>query len=246
MHVCICANGKKYTSRILKRTDIKLRWSVHDGPCVSPGAERPTSSHAPLGRHRTTDSISQDAIHPVPGRLQSRGAQSPLGGEVPGRPRASWRKRGPKCLWLLCIGGGRASGGALWLCEQTAAKPLATINQPSVSVLDISCKWDHTIGLPDSKPDAISKLEQWEDPWTVERDAPRGPGQEGAVYNQQERVDSEPGSRAIWLLPDQGALPQGQMTMGLLGQDFRHIILREVTEHGSQVAERHCQAVTPS
>ncbi|XP_023507317.2 uncharacterized protein [Equus przewalskii] len=189
MHVCICANGKKYTSRILKRTDIKLRWSVHDGPCVSPGAERPTSSHAPLGRHRTTDSISQDAIHPVPGRLQSRGAQSPLGGEVPGRPRASWRKRGPKCLWLLCIGGGRASGGALWLCEQTAAKPLATINQPSVSVLDISCKWDHTIGLPDSKPDAISKLEQWEDPWTVERDAPRGPGQEGAVYNQQERVD---------------------------------------------------------
>uniref|UniRef100_A0A9L0RMV5 KRAB domain-containing protein n=1 Tax=Equus caballus TaxID=9796 RepID=A0A9L0RMV5_HORSE len=32
-------------------------------------------------------------------------------------------------------------------------------------------------GLPDSKPDAISKLEQWEDPWTVERDAPRGPGE---------------------------------------------------------------------
>ncbi|XP_070414970.1 uncharacterized protein [Equus przewalskii] len=129
MHVCICANGKKYTSRILKRTDIKLRWSVHDGPCVSPGAERPTSSHAPLGRHRTTDSISQDAIHPVPGRLQSRGAQSPLGGEVPGRPRASWRKRGPKCLWLLCIGGGRASGGALWLCEQTAAKDFLIPNQ---------------------------------------------------------------------------------------------------------------------
>eukprot|EP00070_Physeter_catodon_P006465 XP_007113868.1 zinc finger protein 74-like [Physeter catodon] len=33
-------------------------------------------------------------------------------------------------------------------------------------------------GLPDSKPDVIPKLEQWEDPWTVERDVPRGPEKE--------------------------------------------------------------------
>ncbi|XP_058386650.1 zinc finger protein 300-like isoform X2 [Diceros bicornis minor] len=89
-----------------------------------------------------------------------------------------------------------------------------------------------SLGLPDSKPHVISKLEQWEDPWTVERDAPRGP-------------DSEPGSRAAWLPPDKGALPQGQ-TMGLTGQDFWHTVLREVTECGGQVAERQCQAVTPS
>ncbi|KAF3815105.1 hypothetical protein GH733_017381, partial [Mirounga leonina] len=91
---------------------------------------------------------------------------------------------------------------------------------------------DHA-GLPDCKPDVISKLEQWEDPWTVKRDVPRGPV-------------SEPEPRAAWLPLEKGALSQGQMTVGLSGQDFWHTIQKEVTEHEGQVAERQCQAVTLS
>ncbi|KAF5929464.1 hypothetical protein HPG69_007214 [Diceros bicornis minor] len=40
-----------------------------------------------------------------------------------------------------------------------------------------------SLGLPDSKPHVISKLEQWEDPWTVERDAPRGPESKLSTLN---------------------------------------------------------------
>lgn len=70
----------------------------------------------------------------------------------------------------------------------------------------------------------ISKLEQWEDPWTMETDVLRGPG-------------SKPGPRAAWLPLDKGALLRGQMTMGLTRQDFWHTIVREVTEHEGQVTD---------
>ncbi|XP_049756417.1 zinc finger protein 74-like isoform X4 [Elephas maximus indicus] len=51
-----------------------------------------------------------------------------------------------------------------------------------------------SLGLPDSKPEVISKLQQWEDPWIVERDVPRGPCP-GNTFREDVRVGSVKPSR---------------------------------------------------
>nr|XP_023399446.1 zinc finger protein 184-like isoform X2 [Loxodonta africana] len=94
-----------------------------------------------------------------------------------------------------------------------------------------------SLGLPDSKPEVISKLQQWEDPWIVERDVPRGPC-----------PDSEPETQAAQPPLGEDASPRRWMTAGLQGQDFWNTMIRDIPELNSWAVERrrHCSQLKKS